>query len=189
VKASVLCAALALAAAAHGCRAPGPPPEGRGREWLSVFGGSVDRRGSDADLVDDSAAFALEGGYDVLATEHVRAGFEVGVVWSSHDVPQTVGTNADPRLTVARWALGARASLDLTPLNAVLWANGGIYVRSEDSSDEPDFEQDGRGSYVGGGLEFWFDGTGRMGPFVRGYDFADSDLTEVMLGLAVTFSL
>jgi hypothetical protein len=181
--------ALGLLLFCGACRVPGPPPEGRGREWLSVFAASVDRRGSDADQVDDSAAFALEGGYDVLATTRVRAGFEIGVSWSRHDVPVTTGTDENPKLSVARYQLGGRASLDLTPLNAVLYVNGGIYVRNEESNDEPDFEQNGRGNYLGGGLDFWYDSTGRMGPFVRAYDFADSDLTEVLVGLAATFSL
>jgi hypothetical protein len=62
------------------------------------------------------------------------------------------GTDENPKLSVARYQLGGRASLDLTPLNAVLYVNGGIYVRNEESNDEPDFEQNGRGNYLGGGL-------------------------------------
>lgn len=171
------------------CRAPGPPPEGRGREWLSVFVASVDRRGSDADQVDDSGALALEGGYDVIEFWRMRGALEIGAVWSRHDVPMVQGTDEDPKLSVVRYSLGGRAALDLAPLNAVLYVNGGVYVRDEESNDEPAFEQNGRGAYIGGGLDFWYDATGRMGPFVRAYDFADSDLNEVLVGIAATFSL
>ncbi|HTF89100.1 MAG TPA: hypothetical protein VK843_11875 [Planctomycetota bacterium] len=160
------------------------------REWLSVAVSSVDRRGSDEDLVDDSAAFTLEGGYDVFATQVVRAGFEIGVVWSRHEVEQVSGTSSDPKLSVARWNLGVRVALESpAPLRATLWADGGVYIRDENSSDEPDIEQNGGGSYVGGGLDFWFDESGRMGPFIRYYDFRDSDLDEVLVGLSATFSL
>jgi len=165
------------------------PREGRGPEWISVSVSSDDRRGSDEAEVDDSAAFGLEGGYNVLNTKHVDAGFELGVVWSRHDVPQTTGTNSSPWLSVTRWNLGLRGSLDFTPLNGLIYVDGGLYVRDENSNDEPSFEQSGRGSYVGAGLDFWFDTGGRMGPFVRYYDFADSDLTEVLVGLSATFSL
>ncbi|MEO7155901.1 MAG: hypothetical protein ABI054_14730 [Planctomycetota bacterium] len=160
------------------------------REWLSVAVSSVDRRGSDEALVDDSAAFTLEGGYDVLATDVVRAGFEIGVVWSRHEVEQVSGTSSDPKLSVARWNLGVRVALESQlPVRATLWADGGVYIRDESSGDEPDLEQDGGGGYVGGGLDFWFDESGRMGPFIRYYDFRDSDLDEVLVGLSATFSL
>ncbi len=171
------------------CVAPRAPREGYSREWIEVFFASDDRRGSDENSVDDSGAWALEGGYNFVNTKHVDVGFEIGAVWSQHDVPQTDGTQTHPRLNVARYSLGGRVSLDFTPVNAVLWIDGGIYVRDEVSSTEPSYEQDGRGNYAGAGLDFWYDASGRMGPFVRTYDFADSDLSEVMVGLSVTFSI
>lgn len=165
-----------------------PAEREEGREWIAVAVSSDDRRGSDSAEVSDAAAFTLEGGYDILVTKPLRAGFEIGVVWSQHDVPVVSGTATDPRLYVTRWNLGGRLALNVKPLNAVIYADGGIYVRDESSADEPSFGQHGRGNYVGGGLDFWFDASGRMGPFVRMYDFADSDLTDVLVGLSATFS-
>src|SRR5262249_15027338 len=101
-----------------------PRPE-RGREWIAVAVSSDDRRGSDSGEVHDSAAFTLEGGYDVLKLDPLRAGFELGVVWSRHKVEQTTGTEDDPRMNVTRWNLGARATLDVARF-AVLWCDGGI---------------------------------------------------------------
>jgi hypothetical protein len=164
-----------------------PPPDGRGREWFGVAGAVVDRRGSDAQSIDDGPALTLEGGYDLVTTRYLRAGFELGVNWSHHDMERISGIDDDPDIDVARWNLGGRASLSIEPLGVVAYVDGGIYFRSEDSDEEPDQEQDGRGSYVGGGLDFWYDSIGRMGPFVRYYDFADSDLTEVLVGLSITF--
>src|SRR5688572_20025755 len=169
-RAGAICALTALTTLGA-CAAPPAPPEGRGPEWISFLVASVDRRGSDEDSVDDSAALGIEGGYDIVNTEHFDAGFEIGVSWSRHDVPRVDGLDDDPSLDVARWLLGGRASLDLWPWNTLIYVHGGIYVRDESSDDEPGFEQDGRGSYAGAGLEFWFDPGGRLGPFVRRYDF------------------
>lgn len=164
----------------------GAPKRPAGHEWIGVSVSSDDRRGGDSADVSDSAAFTLEGGYDLLATEHVRAGFEIGVVWSSHDVSQITGTETDPRLYVTRWNFGGRVAFELYP--AVLYGDGGVYVRSESSDDEPTLEQDGQGGYIGGGIDFWYEENARLGPFVRAYDFADSDLNELLIGISATFA-
>ncbi|HUR29453.1 MAG TPA: hypothetical protein VM509_14785 [Planctomycetota bacterium] len=157
-----------------------------GHEWIAVAVSSDDRRGADSADVSDTAAFTLEGGYDLLTTEHVRAGLEIGVVWSSHDARKLTGTDEDPRLYVTRWNLGGRLAFEFE--RVVLYGDGGVYVRSESSDDEPTLEQDGRGGYIGGGIDFWYEENARLGPFVRAYDFADSDLNELLIGISATFA-
>lgn len=181
--------AAAVALVLVSCAAQQPARKAPSREWLSVTAASVDRRGFDSAEVDDAMAFGLEGGYDFVTTPRFNAGVELGLVWSRHSVPPVNGPEDDPRLTVARWCLGARATLDLRPVNALLYVHGGGYARDESSDDEPQFAQDGRGNYIGAGIDFWFDNVGRIGPFVRSYDFTDSDLTEVLVGVSSTFRL
>jgi hypothetical protein len=179
----IACAlAATLSAACEAVRppfAPLPP-----RQWVTLSSGVIERRGSDADVVNDALAWTLEGGYDMVATS-VRIGPEIGVTWSSHDL-DIPGADGDPGLDIARWNFGGRVGFDIRQLNSVWYVRGGIYLRDETTS-EPDVAQDSSGYYAGAGVEFWFDQTGRMGPFVRWYDSNDTDLEEVLVGLAVTF--
>ena len=66
-------AALALAALAGGCEAPVTYEDHSDREWFSLFAGGVDRRGSDADGVDDALGFGAMGGYDFVKSVFARS--------------------------------------------------------------------------------------------------------------------
>jgi hypothetical protein len=181
-----------LCLASSACRNTLPPRDGHGRQWFAVAGSMVERDGDQAQDVDEAGAFTLEGGYDVLTTEYLRAGFEVGFNWSSHDVRSTSTPGESWDLYVARWSMGARAGLMIPAIDGVLYVNGGFFLRDEDADDwdvvaAPPPEESGTGLYIGGGLDFWFDRVGRMGPFVRYYDDSDSDVHEMLIGLSVTF--
>lgn len=181
-----------LLLASSACKNSMPPRDGHGREWFSVSGSMVERDGDVGQDVDESGAFTIEGGYDVLTTQYLRAGFEVGFNWSSQDVRSTTAPSESWDLSVARWSMGARAGLLIPGVDGVLYVNGGLFLRDEDADDSdavavPPPEESGTGLYVGAGLDFWFDRVGRMGPFVRYYDDSDSDVRETLIGLSVTF--
>lgn len=185
-------ALLLFCLAASACKTRGRPPDGRGREWFAVSGAIVERGGDDTQDVDDAGAFGIEGGHDVLATEQFRAGFEFGFSWSSHDGNPTSAPAQGYDLNVMRWSMGGRASFQMPAIGAVLYANGGIYLRDEDLSGVdpvaiPPEEESGHGLYYGAGMDFWYDRIGRMGPFVRVYEVSDSDVRDVLVGFSVTF--
>lgn len=180
---------LAATCGAVSCRAVAPSDLEARPEWVRVEVAGVDRRGSDADLVDDAVAYTLEGGYDLVRTPRWRAGIELGVTWSRHDVVPIVGTDDDPQLDVLRWMAGAQAALRLFGGEAALWVDAGASFRYEDADDEPDYDQQGAGSYFGAGFDVYYVPGARMGPFVRVHEFSENDLREVLVGIGATIHL
>jgi hypothetical protein len=184
---SVGVAPLALLGLLTSCRSMGVlPGEGVPREWFSGGISSIDRRGADEGVVDDALGFTIEGGYDLIL-EPVRAGLELGVTWSFHDMADAPTSLTDDGVDVARYLMGGRVTVDLPPLNSVVYVRSGFYHRDQRADQPTAADADGRGTYVGGGLDFWIDGRSRMGPFLMWYEDDEQDLQDLVIGLSATF--
>lgn len=136
-------------------------------------------------MVDDGFLWGLGGGYDFLHGTPYRAGFEVGAAYSEHDVDAPLAEDEHPELNVWRLMLGARVQADLGRALSVHVSGGGMWRNEE--GDVPGVGNEQFATYVGAGLEWWFDTDATMGPFVLYTHGAEDGLDEWVVGLAARF--
>lgn len=186
-----------LALAAGGCRGPRGGLIPRNPSWrggpgggtyVSAYLGPVDRRQTAGDPVADGFLYGGTIGQE-LSSGPVRPAFEIDGSWSNHDV-DLVGVNDDVDVTIGRVAIGGRISFDVWRVTPYVRA-GGFYrwdteLRRDNSLGDVDLaidSQDERGVYYGGGIEFWVDWFGSIGPAVTWYDgLGDQELDELFIG-------
>jgi hypothetical protein len=193
----LLAAALALAS----CRSLPSPDPGRPdgmqeryhpwplgeREWIGAGFALLGRRDERVNL-DDGPALLVDTGID-LARGPLIPSIELGFGWSFHDGDEAGISDPDPELSIGRVSFGARLTARPERWRVGVHARGGWFYRwngtGSDEFDVEPFDQDGGGTYLGAGLDFWRTPHETWGPFFTVYR-GDDGLEERAFGLGAT---
>ncbi|MFT7663082.1 MAG: hypothetical protein ACI87A_001304 [Planctomycetota bacterium] len=178
----VLAACLSLS----GCNSPGRyRPVQSASEWVSLSAGILDRNNGGADVLDDTSAIMLQGGY-AFSRGRLRPSVELGFGVSRHDVAPVPVEGAD-RVDLYRALGGMRLEYDLESSPVTIWTQAGIYYRwtNETGFEVAPFDQDSDGFYGGAGFFLWWDRDSAIGPFITHFEGREDDNSETYFGFQV----
>ncbi|MCK6448530.1 MAG: hypothetical protein L6Q99_19235 [Planctomycetes bacterium] len=161
-------AVASLACCAAACAHPRPHGVGpKPRGWLELSGGIADLRADRAEVFEDGLTLGFSGGIDVVQGPP-DIGFDLGVFASEHQIQDGYldGYNGADDVNVFRFLGGVRATSDLGSLPFSVYVRGGWYYRAEFDESRQGLDEDGWGTYLGGGIEYMLEPDMRFGPFV-----------------------
>lgn len=185
----------ALLAFASGCRQTGAVrPVSTTRQWGSLGLSWTLRDGKTFDPLDEGESYHLDGGYvlwdgderRLFGWDGARISVEGGLSFSRFEVNTVV--NAVEEADVYRVSLGGRVEWDLEDRPLTPYLRGGLYARThrDQDLDFGDYDQDGKGVYVGGGVVWWYTPHAGVGPFVtHARDQSGNDLNETFFGVSL----